>query len=261
MTLRPVTGKWVNRVAAAILCSVWTVTAACGQDTETAEFGPGTPEIRAQLTPRQFTTLSSELAARIDRVTTRVGQRFKTGDVLVEFDCDLQKSQLARARAVLVQAEKTYAINTRLQQLKSIGQLELEISGAEVQKAKADVTAAQATVSKCSIAAPFAGVTVEQKAREFQYATPGQPLLEILDDNVLEIELIAPSRWLGWLKPGTSFDIHIDETGRTYRARVDRLGGRVDPVSQSVKVIGQISGSAEGLMAGMSGRALLAPPQ
>jgi RND family efflux transporter MFP subunit len=161
---------------------------------------------------------------------------------------------------VLVQAEKTYAINTRLLQLKSIGQLELDISGAEVQKANADVTAAQATVSKCAIVAPFSGVTAEQKAREFQYATPGQPLIEIVDDRQLEVELIAPSRWLASLKPGTTFDIYVDETGRTHRARIDRLGGRVDPVSQSIKVIAQITDNSEGLLPGMSGRALLAPP-
>lgn len=219
------------------------------------------PEIRAQLTARQYTTLSSEIAARIDRIATRVGERFAKNDVLVEFDCAIQRAQLARARAALVQAEKTYAINSRLVQLKSIGQLELDISAAEVQKAKAEVAAADATASKCTIAAPFAGVTVDQKAREFQYAAPAQPLLEIVDDRTLEIELIAPSRWLGWLGPGTSFELHIDETNRNYAARVVRLGGRVDPVSQSIKIIGEITDNVPGLLPGMSGRALLSPPR
>jgi membrane fusion protein, multidrug efflux system len=231
---------------------------------QSAEFPPisaANPEIRAQLTARDFTTLSSESAARIDRIATRVGERFGKGDVLVVFDCAIQRGQLAKARAVLLQAEKTYAINAKLNALRSIGQLELEVSAAEVQKAKADVTVAEAAASKCTIAAPFAGITVDQKAREFQYATPGQPLLEILDDHALEIELIAPSRWIEWLKPGAQFEVQVDETGKTYRARVDRLGGRVDPVSQSIKVIGQIEGDQPGLMAGMSGRAMLSPPR
>jgi RND family efflux transporter MFP subunit len=219
------------------------------------------PEIRAQLTARQFTTLSSEIAARIDRVTTRVGERFEKGDILVEFDCAIQRAQLARTRAALVQAEKTYAINARLMQLKSIGQLELDISAAEVKKAKAEVSVADATASKCTITAPFSGVTVDQKAREFQYAAPAQPLLEIMNDRELEIELIAPSRWLSWLVPGSAFEVHIDETDRNYGARVDRLGGRVDPVSQSIKIIGELTGAPQGLLPGMSGRALLSPPQ
>jgi membrane fusion protein, multidrug efflux system len=219
------------------------------------------PEIRAQLTPRYFTTLSSEMAARIDRIATRVGEHFNKGDILVVFDCLIQRAQVARARAVVSQAEKTYAINQRLVALKSMGQLELEVSAAEVQKAKADLAGADATASKCSIAAPFAGVTVEQKAREFQYTTPGQPLLDVLDDRSLEVELIAPSRWLSWLKPDFAFQVHIDETDKDYPARVTRLSGRVDPVSQSIKVIGEVTATAPELMAGMSGRAEMAPPR
>lgn len=220
----------------------------------------GAPEIRAQLTPREYTTLSSEIAARIDRIATRVGEHFKKGDVLVEFDCAIPRAQVARAQAVMQQSEKTVAVNQRLLQLKSVGQLELEVSQAELAKAKADLEIAQATASKCTIAAPFSGVTVDQKAREFQYMSPGQPLLDVLDDRELEVELIAPSRWLSWIKIGTAFNVKIDETDKTYAARVTRLGGRVDPVSQSIKVIGEITAPAPELMAGMSGQVMISPP-
>jgi multidrug efflux pump subunit AcrA (membrane-fusion protein) len=164
------------------------------------------------------------------------------------------------AQALAVQAEKTFAINQRLTQLKSIGELELAVSAAEVQKTKADLASANAIASKCSISAPFNGVTVEQRAREFQYATPGEALLDILDDRSLEVELIAPSRWLSWLKPDYPFQLHVDETGRTYQAKIVRIGARVDPVSQSIKVVGEITTDAPELRAGMSGRALIAAP-
>jgi membrane fusion protein, multidrug efflux system len=221
----------------------------------------GAAEIRAQLTPRNYTTLSSETSARIDRIATRIGQHFDKGDLLIAFDCVTQRAQVARARAVATQAEKAAAINQRLASLKSIGQLELDVSRAEVEKSKAELAIADAAASKCEIAAPFSGITAEQKAQEFQYATPGQPLLEVLDDRSLEVELIAPSRWLSWLKPGYGFAIHIEETDKTYPAEITRVGGRVDPVSQTIKVFGEIRGAAAELMAGMSGRANIPPPK
>lgn len=219
------------------------------------------PELRAQLAPRQFTELSSELAARIDRINTKIGDHFKKGDVLVVFECSIENAEVAKARAAAEQADRTYAINQRLLALKSIGDLELAVSQAEVGKAKADLAAALATQSKCTITAPFSGVTVEQKAREFQYATPGQALLDIIDDRDLDLELIVPSRWLAWLKPGYPFRVQIDETGKSYPARVTRLGGRVDAVSQSIRVFGEITTDAPELMAGMSGKADIAPPK
>lgn len=218
------------------------------------------PEIRVQLSPLHSATLSSEMAGRIDKIATRVGDRFHQGDVLIQFDCALPRAQMSKAQAIVTQAERTLEINRRLVTLKSMSQLELDVSAAEVLKDKADLVGAEAVASKCSIAAPFTGVTVEQKAREFQYATPGQPLLDILDDHAFEVELVAPSHWLSWLKPGYAFRVRIDETDKTYPARVTRLGGRVDPVSRSIKVIGEITGDAPELMAGMSGRATVTPP-
>jgi membrane fusion protein, multidrug efflux system len=216
-------------------------------------------EIRAQLTPRDYTTLASEIAARIDRIAARAGEHFKKGDVLVTFDCVAQRAQAAKARAVLFAAEKTYAVNRRLAALKSVGQLELDVSLAEIEKAKADEAISDAAVSKCSIAAPFSGVAIEQKAREFQYTTPGQPLLEVLDDRNLEVEFIAPSRWLPWLKPGYRFSIRIDETGKSYPAHITALGARVDPVSQSIKITGIFNEASPELISGMSGRIEIAP--
>lgn len=263
---RPCSRRTVGRSIAPVLLNLVAIglgAVAHAQGAATDSMPPlgAAAEIRAQLTARNYTTLSSETSARIDRITSRVGDHFKKGDLLIEFDCATQRAQVARAKAVETQAEKTAAINQRLANLKSIGQLELDVSHAEVEKAKADLDIADAAASKCQIAAPFNGITVEQKAQQFQYATPGQPLLEILDDRSLEIELIAPSRGLAWLKPGYAFQVHIEETDKTYPAEITRVGGRVDPVSQTIKVFGVIRGDAPELMAGMSGRANIPPPK
>jgi RND family efflux transporter MFP subunit len=221
----------------------------------------GTPEIRAQLVPRQYTTLSSEMAGRIDTINALVGVKFNKGDLLVAFDCAIQRAQESRAQAEATRAEKALAVNNRLVQLKSSSELELEVAKAELDKAKADLAVAQAMVSKCSIFAPFSGVTVDQKARQFQYAAQGQALLDILDNSTLDVELIAPSRWLTWLKPGFTFDLRIDELNKSYPVKVTRFSGKADPVSQSVRIIGEITAAAPDLIAGMSGRATIqAPP-
>lgn len=217
-------------------------------------------DIRAQLAPRRYTSLASEVGARINRISVREGDRFKAGQTLISLDCSLQSAQLHRARVQLEAAGKTHSANQRLSELHSIGKVELDTSEAEVAKARADIALIGTTLSKCSIAAPFAGRVAEQKGREQQYAQPGQPILEIIDDSVLELDFIVPSRWLAWLKGGHRFQVQIDETGATYPAKVTQLGARVDPVSQSIKVTAMIDGHFADLIAGMSGRVLLGAP-
>lgn len=218
-------------------------------------------EIRAQLTPRRYTTLAAEIGAKINRLAVPEGGRFRAGETLIEFDCSLQQAQMNRTRAAETAAERTWNANKRLNELNAVGKVELDLSQAEVAKAHADVAANAAILSKCSVAAPFAGRIAEQKVREQQYVQPGQPLLDILDDSALELEFIVPSKWLVWLKPQQTFQVEIDETGKRYPAKVQRIGARVDPVSQSVKLSAVVDGRFGELVAGMSGRVVMAPPR
>ena len=217
-------------------------------------------DIRAQLMPRRYTTIAAEIGAKVSSLPVGEGGAFRAGQVLVQFDCSLQRAQLEKAEAELDGAEQTLKSNLRLEQLNSVGQLELDLSKSSANKAKAEVGANKAVLAKCQVSAPFAGRVAEQKVREQQYVQPGQAMLDILDDSVLELEFLVPSAWLRWLKVGGAFDVQIDETRKTYPARFTRIGARVDPVSQSVKVAAAIHGRFPELMAGMSGKVQITVP-
>jgi RND family efflux transporter MFP subunit len=225
-----------------------------------ASAGLDSREIRAQLAPHRFTTIAAEIGARIARLPLAEGARFKAGQPLVGFDCSLQQAQLNKARASLTGAEQTWQANRRLAELNSIGKVELNVSEAQVAEHRAELAVMSTLVSKCAISAPFAGRVAESKVREQQFVQPGQPIMEIIDDSVLELEFLVPSKWLGWLKPGYRFTIGIDETGKTYPAKLQRIGARVDPVSQSVKLVAAIDGRFPELLTGMSGRVQITPP-
>lgn len=217
-------------------------------------------ELRAQLSPRDFTTLAAEIGAKVEKISFREGDRFTRGQVLIAFDCSLQRANLAEARASVSAADKTVAVNKRLLELQTIGKLENDLAVAEADKARAKLDAGAAVVAKCSVPAPFDGRVVEQKVRSQQFVQPGQALLDILDDSVLELDFVVPSKWMVWLKPGHTFQVSIDETAKTYPVKLTRSGARIDPISQSVKVTGAIGGHFPELTAGMSGRVLLTPP-
>ena len=56
-------------------------------------------EFRAQVTAKAQALLSSEMPGEVSAVAFRDGERFKAGDVLVEYDCALPKARLLRAEA------------------------------------------------------------------------------------------------------------------------------------------------------------------
>ncbi len=218
------------------------------------------PDIRVQLVADTIATIGAPMAGRLTQFPLHDGDRFKQGQVLARFECGEKEAALAHARAVL---ESRKSVNESKQRLRALGtssQVEYEVAAADEKQAAADVQAAQSLVANCSVSAPFSGRVSAVYAHNYQYLQTGSPLLEVLSDKSLELEMIVPSMWLSWLKPGSALKVSIDETGKTYPATLDRLSGKVDPVSRSVKVYARIDNPSESLLPGMSGHAVFTPP-
>jgi RND family efflux transporter MFP subunit len=217
-------------------------------------------DIRAQLSAVAYTTIASELSARINALPFKEGQAFKAGQVLVEFDCAAQRAQFQKTTALLAIAERNYQANKKLLALDSVGSVEYENSYSEYLKFKAEHDEMGSTLRRCSILAPYSGMVFEQKARAQQFVQAGQPVMEILDNSALELEFIVPSKWSPWLVKGYQFNIKLDETGKTYPAEITRINGKIDSVSQTIKVAAVINGNFEELSPGMSGVIVMTPP-
>lgn len=218
-----------------------------------AAYGSSDGRIRTQFMPRNEVVISSELSAKIASLPLRDGDAFRAGQTLVAFDCTLFQAQLNKAQAARDAARDAVATLRRLAELNSVGALEVQQAEGRARETEADVAYMRATVGKCAINAPFAGRIAKRLVAAHQYVTPGTPLLGLIDSGELELQLIVPSRWLVWLKPGSRFSVHVDELGRSVEARVIRIGARIDPVSQSVGLSATVDGSAAGLLPGMSG--------
>lgn len=228
--------------------------AACAADSAVDAGKDG--RIRVQFVAYQQSVLSSELSAKIASMPFREGDTFRAGQALVSFDCSLFRAQLNKAEASAEAARQTLKVDQRLAQLNSIGKLDVDLATAKVRETEAEAGAMRATVGKCTLAAPFGGRVAKVGAQAFEYVAPGKPLLEILDTRRLELQMIVPSKWLAWMKIGGHFSVKVDELGREYTGRIVRLGARIDPVSQSISLAGEVEGAHPELLPGMSGAAM-----
>ena len=244
---RFIIGAWLLWVSA-VTSPAWAETL-IGDEQSLGEI----PVVRALVKPRLNTTLASRLSARIARTSTHEGGHFDTGDPLIEFDCVVQKAHLKKAEATLLQAEKTLASRLELKRLNAVSDIDLAIARADAHKAKADIALTRADVGGCVVSAPFKGRVVELLAKTHEHVTPGQPLIEILDDTAMRLEILTPAELAVGLGVGKTLSVTIDETGRSYRARIRAMGAKVDPASQTLQVYADVENHDAALLAGMSG--------
>lgn len=220
--------------------------------------------MRAQLVAVRHAVISSELAAKISSLPVREGQSFRQGETLVAYDCALHRARLERTTQAEKAAREKLKVAEQLDTLGSISQSDVVQARAAVSVAQAESGVERVMVRRCTVSAPFAGRVGETYVRAAEHVAEGKELLSIYDDSAFEVEAIVPSRWMAWLKAGYPMKITVDETGQTYAATVARIAGSVDPVSQTVKLVGQLSnhrnkGSAP-LLPGMSGSVHINPP-
>lgn len=218
-------------------------------------------DIRVQVTSLTNTTIGAPMTGRLERFPLVDGDRFKEGDVLARFDCAERDAALARAKAALQLKRRILGNKQKLGNLGNSTGLEIDVAIDEVAEATADLAVAQAMQANCTVTAPFAGRVSGVTVHPFQFVQLGTPMIDILADHDLGLEMVVPSRWVTWLKPGAAFDVAIDETGLIYSAQLLRFSGKADPVSRSLKAYAKVTRPADELLPGMSGRALLVPPE
>lgn len=197
-------------------------------------------------------TITSNIGERIQSLPFRDGQEFKAGDVLVKFDCERLRADLRAAVAEHKGFEATYQSNVTLNRLHAAGSNDVKVSRANADKSQATADGLQARITECELHAPFAGRVAELDMHEFEIPSPGTPILKIVDDKHLEVEVIVPSKWLKFLKIGLPFQFRLQETGNSYKSTVSRISGVVDPVSQTVKVVGEPATIDDTIRPGMS---------
>ncbi len=223
-------------ILAVVLCAL--AAPASGGDVETSI---ADAPVRGIVKPVQQATLASELQARVAHLPLREGERFEKGALLAEFDCTKYQSELEVAEAEYRAAIATRDSNRKLLQLSAAGRFEVEVAEAQAQKAEAAVAAAGAVVDNCRIHAPFAGRILDLMVHEHDVPGVNGALMKIADDVTSKVELIVPSNWLRWLKPGIPFTLELDDTGAEIAAKVRQIGAAVDAVSQTIKLTAVIT--------------------
>ena len=211
--------------------------------------------IRVLLSPELETTLVSQMAGRIVSLHAQLGARVQKGQVVVRFECDEATARQDMARAELAAAQETLRAKQDMRKLDAVGDMEVALAAASADKAKAAVALAKAQVAQCTVVAPFSGRVVKAHVKPHQGVSAGTQLLDLVSDGPLKIRLNAPSRWLAQLREGTPFEVAINETGRSYPAKVTAINARVDAVAQSIELEARLDGMPRELRAGMSGTA------
>ena len=187
--------------------------------------------------------LSAEIAGRVTRVA-EVGTRFSKGEVIAQLDDTLLQQVLAENRAE-VQSRRVrigFLQNEtgRLRELATNNnaaislleetQADLGETRSELAAALARVAQTQERIHRTGTVAPFAGVISEVHIEVGEWASVGDPIVDLVDTETLEIETHVSAEVLPHIGVGDS--IEVKAKGQTYTATLQVVVPVGDPVSR-----------------------------
>ena len=255
----PVTTKFLSDFIVACLITGSSITSVFAQNDNDAYVDLNEPglneasEFAAVIRSAKSAVLSSQIEGVVAQIEFAEGESFLEGDKLLSIDCTVPAAERKKARAHLRFAVQEHQANVSLSKLDSISDVALARSAVEVEKATVEAESARYKVDQCDLYAPFSGNVVRLHVQQFENVPEKSQLLEIVNNQELRIEFLLPSEYLTRLEDSHGFELYVLETDKTYPATVQRIIPYVDSVSQTVKVVAQLTVDSDDLWSGMSG--------
>jgi len=216
--------------------------------------------IIGRLVARQAGRVAAQVAGAVVDIKVEVGDRVEKGQVLAVLGTASLAAQLSVVEGELLQARAQLEFDRSDLRLAELGlkrQEDLRQSGAFskaqyedsvqiVARANASVARREAVVStrqaslrvsqinlaKASITAPYDGVVTRRMAETGSYVRIGDPLVYLISDSTLEIEVDVPSTRVVGLRPGIKVAFELD-SGQGFEAKVRAVLPSENPLTRT----------------------------
>jgi membrane fusion protein, multidrug efflux system len=207
------------------------------------------------LKSRQGVTLRPEVSGRITQLNFKDGERVKKGQLLVQFDDQLQVAQVKQSQAELSIAMANHKRNQELVAQNFISKRSVDESAANLEVAQAKLSLSQATASRLKITAPFDGMTGIRTVNVGDYLKDGGDIVNIEDIAAVFVDFRLPERFQSKVKKGQKAQVDMDALpGRKFTAVIQAIDPMLDANGRSVGIRACIDNRQNQLRPGMFAR-------
>jgi membrane fusion protein (multidrug efflux system) len=204
------------------------------------------------LRSRQGVMLRPEVGGRVKQILFSDGQRVRKGQLMVQFEDQLQQAQVAQARAELSIAEANHKRNQELVAQNFISQRSLDESSAALEVSRAKLSLAQATLQRLQVLAPFDGITGLKQINVGDYLKDGADMVNVEDIDAVLLDFRLPERFQAKIRAGQKAQLTVDALpGRPFTAIVQAVDPLIEANGRSVGVRGCIDNRQQQLRPGM----------
>ena len=204
--------------------------------------------------------LAAEMSGPVEWIGPQEGARVKKGELLVKVDTLSLQANLNSNRAEYELRQKTLARQQELVAEKLVSQQDFDVANSALQVARAALHNAEILLDRASLTAPLDGLIEERLIEPGEYVKVGDPLVRLVQVNLLKVNVDVPEKDVLFLQPGDRVEILATQPGvgktLSIQGTLTHLSYVADPLTRTYRVRLKIDNQAETFRPGMIVRAL-----
>ncbi len=178
--------------------------------------------------------ISPEINGQIQKVSVQRGSRVKKGDLILKLNSDVIEKSVDEIETSLELAKRIFSKQEELWE-QNIGS---ELQYLEAKNAMQSLQARLATLEKqmemAHVSAPFSGIIDDIMVKEGELASPGNPLVHLVNLSNMRVSANISEAYLSSLSKGDLVELRFPAYPEDLlKAGVTRLGEVIDPQTRT----------------------------
>ncbi len=198
-------------------------------------------EIQGAVEADDLVDVTSEVAGRILKLTVEEGDNVRSGQLIASLDLEQVEKQIDELETSLELAQTVFERQSRLWEQNIGSELQYLEAKNNKERLEKSLETLQFQLSKSEVYAPASGVVDAVLLQSGELASPGMPIVRILNTTKLKVVARVPENYLRAVSRGDLVDIRFPALDAEQKARISLVGRTIDPSNRTFEVEAGIS--------------------
>jgi len=192
--------------------------------------------VQGSLEAEENLMVTSKIPGQITSVKVKEGDMVRQGQIVAVLDDEVIRKSIDEVKSGLDQVMVMYNKQKALWDQK-IG-TEMQYLNLKNQKESLEkkLVTLNSQINQNYVTAPFSGVIDEVFVKVGSIASPGVPLMQLVNTNDLKATAKVPDSYVAFIKQGDQVKVNFPDLNKTMEASVTYVGRIVDPMSRTFRI-------------------------
>ncbi len=193
-------------------------------------------EVQSSVQSSDLVNVSSSTGGRILSVNAKEGQSVRKGQLIATLDLESVEKQIQELTISKDLANTVFERQKRLWDQNIGSEIQYLEAKNNKERLEKSIESLNLQLSKKNVYAPISGVVDMEFLKQGEMASPGMPIIQILNTRQVKIVADVPEKYLPNIKRGDNVDIHIPALGLDMSKRISLIGRSIDPSNRTFKL-------------------------